>query len=868
MKHRISSTITIHRSDENVIVPITPQSKYVCNLMSENYILLDFVLSEAVHFAIGDWIEDELFGKFYIKDEQMPGDDNKTGGYRYQLKFVAWYWMWEQKNMMLVSTRNTNDGNFYRKETQWHYTNNLAKQLEEVKKNLQVLGYNSVNTEINGVEKANDSFLISYSDTKICTALTQIANTWECEWWITGTEENCTIHFGKCENGDIVEFEKDKNIVAMDIQRNFDTYANKFYVFGSKDNVPTTYRKELIITALEYNNALEYKTDKELTPSMFSQEVDTERAAVNFLTTLTKGTSDDILMLEDIFAWEASVNFNEIFFNKVTVKKPTDLGADIKINIPSITLGKTMVFFELESDDVELDGYIRSFIGVVAYKVEGSDRIPLNEYRYGLYDTPFHVNKLSMVKAASTLDFTWQAQKLETTGNVELDFYYGVGIEYLKDRDKGSATSAIISQETSFAIIFSDGANNKPTRRIPITFVDSGRVAYIAVNPGSYDSSLADSRRVSFYSTADASTPITLSSQEKRFSISDEHAVAVPDAYYQSKYDNSSTLLSIGNNRLQLPIISELQSVDDIVKNADGSVSWKGHDNWIYKDGAIIRKNLADTPNSPKVVEMALCFENIYPDGKMKITRVTEEEKQTITIYDDDSKDTTKWFQYHLSLSYIDDSTFVFKKKYVLQSVDALKIRFLTPSDVSYRPTGSCRLAGMTFDVDFSPSRSFLDRHTDKREVFNQDFAIVRNDDFGVMLPNELLKPDISDPCVLVGWNIKAMGQLGMIRNAEIRLLKKGIEYAEALEENQFTITCQMISKSCFSDNEKEYTIYQLGQKVKLSHNALKGGFKESRIIGMELKLDMPYDTPKYTVGETDAYSRLKKIEKEITKLS
>lgn len=865
MKQRVSETITIHNGDRDVLVPITPQSRYVYNLMSEHYIILEFVLSEAIQFAIGDWIEDELFGKYYIKDEQMPADDNKTGGYRYQLKFVSWYWMWAQKNMMLVVTLPT--GDLYRKETQWHHTNTLAKQLEEVKKNLNALGYSNVNIDISGVEKEGNSFLMSYSGTNICDALTQIANTWECEWWVTGVEDDCTIHFGKCEDGDIIEFENGKNVVTMDINRNCDTYANKFYVFGSKDNVPTTYRQELIITAEEPNDALEYTTDKKLTPSMFSMQVDTELAAVNFPATLTKGTEDDILMLEDLFAWESSLNLNEVIFNKITIKKPTDSGAYIEASIPPVTLGKITVTFNREAEDAELEGVLAPFVGIVAYKVTGDNREPLNEYRYGFSSKKFVINS-STTQSVTTSEFALSSQKLDIVANVELDFLYGVGIEYAKDKNKGSSTRATLDKEASFTVVFTSNANNKSSERIPIKFVDKDSSAFMVVNPGGYNSSIDDSRRVSFYNTIDSLTRLTLSSDEKRFTISDEYAVSVPDAYYQSNYDNSSTLLSVGDNRLQLPIVSELQSVDGIVVNDDGSASYSGHENWVYKDGYIIRKDLAVSPNSARVVEMAICFENIYPDSKMKITKISEEEKQTITIYDDDSKETTKWFQYHVSLAYADGNTFVFKKNYILQNIDCLKIRFLSPSDVPNITTGNCRLAGMTFDVDFSPSRSFVNRETGEREVHEQDFAIVRNDSFGAMLPNEYIRPDMSDPCVLVGWNVKSMGQLNMIHNAEVRLLKKGIEYAEALEENQFTANCQMVSKECFSEDGNEYTIYQLGQKVRLLHSAFKNGFKESRIIGIELKLDMPYDTPKYIVGETDAYSRLKQIEKEITKLS
>ena len=328
------------RDETGVIQLVSNDDSIFTGLTKESTITVDGCVRKRKE---DDWIEDELFGKYYIKDEQMPADDNRTGGYRYQLKFVSWYWMWAQKNMMLVVTLPT--GELYRKETQWHHTNTLAKQLEEVKKNLNALGYSNVNIDISGVEKEGNSFLMSYSGTNICDALTQIANTWECEWWVTGVEDDCTIHFGKCEDGDIIEFENGKNVVTMDINRNCDTYANKFYVFGSKDNVPTTYRKELIITAEEPNDALEYTTDKKLTPSMFSMQVDTELAAVNFPATLTKGTEDDILMLEDLFAWESSLNLNEVIFNKITIKKPTDSGAYIEASIPPVTLGKITVMF-------------------------------------------------------------------------------------------------------------------------------------------------------------------------------------------------------------------------------------------------------------------------------------------------------------------------------------------------------------------------------------------------------------------------------------------------------------------------------------------------------------------------------------------
>lgn len=79
------------------------------------------------------------------------------------------------------------------------------------------------------------------------------------------------------------------------------------------------------------------------------------------------------------------------------------------------------------------------------------------------------------------------------------------------------------------------------------------------------------------------------------------------------------------------------------------------------------------------------------------------------------------------------------------------------------------------------------------------------------------------------------------------------------------------------SNGFTRYRLPNAGDKVRVWHDALKVAevsngeelrYKDSRIIGYELKLDKPYDTPTYIVGETAAYSRLKQLEKQISKLS
>jgi len=112
---------------------------------------------------------------------------------------------------------------------------------------------------------------------------------------------------------------------------------------------------------------------------------------------------------------------------------------------------------------------------------------------------------------------------------------------------------------------------------------------------------------------------------------------------------------------------------------------------------------------------------------------------------------------------------------------------------------------------------------------------------------------------------------------AEQELATKAEEYLAAIKEGQFTFTCRMMSdifwqyayggRNASGNTPKTYGLLDLGAKVTISDTALPSGSKTSRIIGYEYKLDIPYDTPTYVVGETEAYSRLKQIEKKLTKI-
>jgi hypothetical protein len=173
------------------------------------------------------------------------------------------------------------------------------------------------------------------------------------------------------------------------------------------------------------------------------------------------------------------------------------------------------------------------------------------------------------------------------------------------------------------------------------------------------------------------------------------------------------------------------------------------------------------------------------------------------------------------------------------------------------------KLAGMAFEVGFNN--------------YSQVYTLVRNEDFGASIPNEYLYPSVGDTFFLVGWNPKSISALTIVADAETELLNEATAYLNAIQQGQFTFTCRMMSdifwrytyggRDADGNSPKTYGLLTLGARVTISNDALPGGSKTSRIIGYEYKLDIPYDTPTYVVGETEAFSRIKQIEKQLTKL-
>ena len=212
---------------------INTGSKRKFTLMNEDYIILKFSVEEPIYFKLGDYADTEL-GLFELVDPYKPTLNESTGGYDYELRLDAYYWKWKNKMFRF----NPEVGG---SEASWKLTSTLDVHLGVFLRNLTALGYTYKGTPFEikiDSTVSNTSKLVIYENINLIDALSQMAETWECEWWV----EDNQICFGRCEFGDPVDFEIFENVENMTREESKTTYATRVYAFGSTRNIPNNYR--------------------------------------------------------------------------------------------------------------------------------------------------------------------------------------------------------------------------------------------------------------------------------------------------------------------------------------------------------------------------------------------------------------------------------------------------------------------------------------------------------------------------------------------------------------------------------------------------------------------------------------------------
>lgn len=230
--------------------PINKGSKAKFMLMQEDYVTLVFSTDAPIYFNLGDYYTNNDLGKRYeITDIVTPKYNKNTGGYDYELRLDAYYWKWKNKIFKYFNSDHTTD-----RETSWQITATPDVVLNILIRNLNDYDYKYYGGgqafvyDVSTLENASEAKLVSFSNTNLIDALNIIAETWQCEWWIT----NNIIHFGKCEFGDnyvplhtLKNGENIANVDEMSQSGNRATFATRIYAYGSDRNLPYNYRETI-----------------------------------------------------------------------------------------------------------------------------------------------------------------------------------------------------------------------------------------------------------------------------------------------------------------------------------------------------------------------------------------------------------------------------------------------------------------------------------------------------------------------------------------------------------------------------------------------------------------------------------------------
>lgn len=351
---------------------------------------------------------------------------------------------------------------------------------------------------------------------------------------------------------------------------------------------------------------------------------------------------------------------------------------------------------------------------------------------------------------------------------------------------------------------------------------------------------------------------------------------ALPSYYFPNSLENLKVIKAIAESRLALPSPYRIDA----------------------------RENLSDC----EVVEAVYEDEDIYPRTEAEVVDVQTKE---FNVTDANGNTTDEKYPSY----YIKTDAFEFDEEYQLDNGDNMQIIFQTGA-----------LAGLTFDCYFDSDDISVFDSEGVRD--GQYFKILRGEfDGGLMLPNTAMRPRsaadyeadndtthydegegrwIGDKFILTGWNTEYLPDLGLIEKAQEELREEAELQLAKMSEDPTTYECTMFPDTSYGIGEdKEITkpsqintdftpgfavirlsdtagrvltdgsagtldagkaqVFGIGQRVTLYNRAFfADGKRDSRILGYERKMDIPWDAPVYSVGMKSIFSRMAKIETEV----
>lgn len=848
-------------SEENVLYEM-PKIYEGCiekfTLMQEDYIELHFNSVDPIYFPIGShttWNDKE----YYIIEAQQPSYDESTGGYNYELKFEAYYRAWQMKIYKYspdIDKENDkkNDKDNGTREAEFSLTANLENQVNTFVRCLNKEGFsyngNGFVSDVPDEDYYKEVKTMTYSSVNFIEALNQIADEWDAEWWVEGN----VIKFGKCQDaGEAIEFKLGENVVSMSGSKSETDYATRVYAFGSDKNLPKNYGKGDAVFTMDSNPQFKdiygyLKTDKPLYSNFFNKSDRLDNSDPTF--NLNKGTIDtsrpsgtsgiycntNIVESSSIVLGSGEYKDTKFYLNNDV--KSTYFGVCINYSFRNF-LNDGSTFYTITAFVIlcgDKDGSEQTFNVGKDVQVE-------NVITSKKFTTEISVNRNNNQGSKYLGDVTFSTLTLTQEQNISIKIL--VGVTFTSTSVNGTIDFGIGYPAGGFADTLSYFRNSKEVLTRVVVQFETG-----------YEESPTDTVEAELITSAELFPDYgtnyikffkgeSILLKGRKVTIKNIIESKLPSWYFESETDiqNAKSIKAIAERRLSLPAP-------------------------YYVEASNVPFN--------SIVEKVLVFDDIYPRIKSRITKI---EPKPQYVYEGDEKTDIKYTEY-----YIHTDDFTFDEDYKLDTAEKLEIKFQTGA-----------LTGLTFEAIFHPKAIF-----NQEELPQQFFQIVRQQfDGGIYLPSDAMHPELDDEFILIGWDASRIEDLKLIKKAEERLATRTRFEIDKMNIDPTTYECTMFSDYTYGlaketlvtdDNgvvltdergiairtdesasgldERNKNIFKIGQRVKLWNAAFfEKGYRDSRIIGYERKMDIPYDSPVYMVGEKAIYSKFSSLEKSIKQI-
>jgi len=867
-------------------------------LMKEDYVELKFSLLSPCAFQLGDFIDFSQttneyplltnIGRFELVSTQdaIPTYNKTTGGYDYSLKLQAYYRKWDNRILKLVP-------NQYGTAAVWTITDTIVNIGKVIISNLNTLGFkyykNGANFVIDvqseGIDDPKEMLTISFDGTGILTALHNIAALANdgrgCDVWVEANH----IKFGRCASGDVLEISRATNAVDITRQEGEKEYANKLYAFGAEQNIPGNYRKDLIFTITNVVGSSFADKNRKLTRDMFNEDAIINGSQPKYYSFETGKTSayqassfvnDSLDIKDNYITWEGHKQFTEVEmllpdgrYSLKEYNEQTSTYIDLNLQgVPDSVLEGTATI-ELFVGHNGTNQRQRLALCREAFKAntDSNGNCKIQVYpdfikKQAVLDSEYISGLVIIMAIGLEIDTASDLSEI-TAGQAviigALQFENHATPFYAKIRTRRWKSSAYAGKNYWAKIEPSRYFYN--TLITPGTLDDIGRFTPQSLAPNAYEEGVYSGDTFSFIENDEG----------KEFLM----RAKVPYNYFSARYDQS--LNGVVINRLMLPDY-------DLYQDAEGNITPYNEDEStkVYAgEGYVVKEGLTD---QNKIVEAVQYFDDIKPsyDGTIsKMGLKLEEEKDS-----DGNLTGADVYNYVIFDTLLKN----FKNDYSLTEGN-LEITF-----------SSGKLNGLTFEIEVFKGK--LDDGTRADGTNNKGtwFKVVPSESYGATFPNQYSYPVVGDTYNISGYDTSLIDS-ALLQQAEIKLWKKAKEWLDSRQLDQGTYTAIMQSlyskrlmvqdpepttDLLFDDGTRiltdensrlqieapQYTpVYQdppyfMGRKVKITEAGIFGNQpRETRIIGFEYPLDFPYDSVKLTCGETSAYSRLRHIEKQISKL-